>query len=284
LPVVSTPRTWNPALAGTHFTEWACELAGTAIMVGFGLSAVAFDFGAGSPVATLIPDHSLRLLLTGMLFAGGGALVTISPLGRRSGAHLNPAVTIGFWLTGHVRGLDVLGYIVSQLIGGILGAAAMAVVWGPMAASVNYGRTLPGPAVTPLAATAIEAVMTAILASVIFGFVSWRRTAKWTPLAVWVTVTLLVWLGAPYTGTSLNPARSLGPDVVAHDLTLYWVYVVGPLVGASAAALAVRFALPMEPLTAKLFHKGAYRSIFKTALPDNRGGRAARPEREALAS
>jgi aquaporin Z len=83
-------------------------------------------------------------------------------------------------------------------------------------------------------------------------------------------VTLLVWLGAPYTGTSLNPARSLGPALIAHDLSMFWVYVAGPMLGGSAAALIVRFAIPIEPLTAKLFHMRSYRSIFMTALPDDR--------------
>ncbi len=98
------------ARGGRHGAEWAAEAAGTAILVFGGLSAATLDFGRASPVASAIPSHSLRLLLTGVLFASTGALVTISPLGRRSGAHLNPAVTFGFWLGGHVHRHDLAGY------------------------------------------------------------------------------------------------------------------------------------------------------------------------------
>ena len=79
-----------------HLAEWGCELLGTALMVFAGLSVVVLDFGPASPVAPLIPDHSARLLLTGMLFATTGSVFAVTPPGRLSGAHLDPAVS---WMT-----------------------------------------------------------------------------------------------------------------------------------------------------------------------------------------
>lgn len=220
-----------------------------------GLSAVVIDFGAGSPVAGAVPSVSTRLLLTGALFAGTGALVTISPIGRRSGAHLNPAVTVAFWLTGHVHPHDLVGYVVAQCAGALTAAAALAAVWGSRAGPVHDGLTQPGPGVGEAGAVAIEAAMTGLMIVVILIFVSSPRTMRWTPLAVWATVTFLVWQGAPYTGTSLNPARSLGPAIVTGDLHALWVYFAGPLLGAALAVGVERTLLPRAfPLTAKLFH------------------------------
>jgi aquaporin Z len=82
-----------------HLAEWSSELAGTWMLVLGGLSALALDFGASAPITSAIPSTGARLLLTGLLFAGTGALVAVSPMGRRSGGHINPAVSLAFWMT-----------------------------------------------------------------------------------------------------------------------------------------------------------------------------------------
>ena len=173
-----------PSTGGWHFVDWGCEFLGTALLLLGGLSAVVLDFGAGSPVARVLPSHSLRLLLTGTLFGSCGALVTISPLGRRSGAHLNPAVTLAFWCHRHLRLPDLFGYVVSQAVGALVGTVAVRLLWGHAAVSVRDGLTMPGHGFGPLAAAGLEAIMTAGLVLTIFVFVSSPRTAHWTPLAV----------------------------------------------------------------------------------------------------
>jgi aquaporin Z len=259
----------HPAQSGWHFAEWACELVGTLLLVLGGVSAVVLDFGTRSPVASAVPSHSVRLLLTGFLFAGCGALVAISPIGRRSGAHLNPSITVAFWCQHHLRVGDALGYIVSQCLGAICGAEAMRLLWGSRAPSVRDGRTLPGPGVSSAEAIGIEALMTAVLVLIVFAFVSSERTARWTPLAVWIVVAMLVWKGAPYTGTSLNAARSLGPVVVSEMWTEYWIYLVGPLAGV-LVAVGLWVLVPRETLTAKLFHDPRYQSVLRSSLPVQR--------------
>lgn len=262
----SVQRRFQAPFGGWHLVEWGAELVGTAVLVLGGLSAVVLDFGSRSAVAAAIPSHSVRLLLTGVLFAGCGSLVAVSPLGRRSGAHLNPAVTLAFWLERHLHRHDLGGYLVAQCLGGILGAALLRLFWGPRAASVDYGVTAPGRGLTALEATGVEAMMTAALVLTIFLFVSSSRTARWTPLAVWIVVAVLVWQGAPYTGTSLNPARSLGPALVSGNWRDYWVYVAGPLAGA-ALAVAAWMLVPRTTLTAKLFHDHRYPSTLGSFLP-----------------
>ena len=251
--------------------EWLAEFAGTALLVFVGVSAICLDFGPGSPVAQVLPSASARLLLTGLIFAGTGSLVAISPLGRRSGAHLNPAVTLAFWIRGHVHPNDLVGYVIAQLAGAVTGAFAVSLAWRDVAAAVRTGSTVPGSGVPPLAAVGVEAFMTAALVLTIFVLLSTARTARLAPLAVWILIAALVWQVAPVSGTSLNPARSLGPAVFGGALDVYWIYVVGPVAGASAAAgLSLLLGPRLRPLTAKLFHDPAYQSVMMTELPCKR--------------
>jgi aquaporin Z len=255
------------AVGGWHWTEWGCELVGTALLLLGGLSAICVYFGTGGVVGRVLPDHSARLLLTGLCFSGTGALVTVSPIGRRSGAHLNPAVTLAFWWTRRVHRHDLAGYVVAQCLGALIGTAAVRALWGSTATSVNLGVTLPGHGLAAPGAAGVEALMTALLVGTILVMVSSKTTAPWTPLAVWLLVAALVWQGAPWTGTSLNPARSLAPALLRPDLHDLWIYLIGPLVGAFVAATLVRVAPGVEPLTAKLFYDVRYPSSFKSLLP-----------------
>jgi aquaporin Z len=252
---------------GWHWAEWTCELVGTALLLLGGLSAICLDFGPGSEVARLIPDHSARLLVTGLLFSGAGALVTISPLGRRSGAHLNPAVTLGFWCRGRVHVHDLVGYVVAQCAGALLGAVTVLGLWRSTARHVDLGVTQPQQGLGALGAAGLEAVMTAILVGTILLMVSNTSTARWTPLVVWLLVALLVWQGAPWTGTSLNPARSLAPAVILPEVHALGAYLVGPLLGALTAAAVVAAIPGVEPMTGKLLHDVRYQSTFGSSLP-----------------
>ncbi|MHB1472355.1 MAG: aquaporin [Dermatophilaceae bacterium] len=248
----------TPARGGWHWKEWGCELVGTALLLLGGLSAICLDFGTHSPVAQLIPSSSTRLLLTGVLFAGTGSLVALTPLGRLSGAHLNPVVTLAFWTQRKVHPHDLVGYVVGQLLGGLLGAALVLLLWADVARSVRVGATAPGPGVSMLAATALEAAMTAVLILTILLMTSSVRTARWTPLVLWPLITVLVWQGAPYTGTSLNPARSLGPALLAPLLGPLPIYVLGPLAGGAVAVGVFALLRNRRTVTAKLFHDPRY--------------------------
>jgi aquaporin Z len=257
--VVTTPRQWRQApRPGVHVVEWLCEAASTMLLLLGGLSAVCLDFGRGSWVTGHVPSASLRLLLTGALFAGSGSLVAISPIGRRSGAHLNPAVTLAFWITGHVHRHDLAGYWVAQVGGALAGTGLVALLWGGAARSVGDGVNHPGGGLSAPAALGVEFLMTALLLTVILVFVSSRRLMHWTPLATWVVVTLLVWQGATHTGTSLNPARSAAPALVALDFRDLWLYVTAPLLAAAVVGLTVRALPAWRPLTARMFNDARY--------------------------
>ncbi len=247
-----------------HWPEYGVELVGTAWNVFVGLSAVVFNNAPGLPGARLISDASLRLWVTGLIFAGSGSLYTISPWGRLSGSHINPSVTLGFCAMGKMRWHDGLGYVAAQFVVGVLGAVLLALVWGNHALAVGYGVTLPGVGYTVGNAFWAEFVMTFSYVLGIFFFVSHHALLRWTPLMNWIVVSGLVWVGAAVSGTSLNPARSFGPAMVAGEWHAQWIYYVAPPAGALGAAMFFRVAVRgRQILTAKLFHSTLYRSVFK---------------------
>jgi aquaporin Z len=246
---------------------WGCEFLGTAILLAGGLSAVFLDFGPSSPIAPRLPSMSARLLLTGLLFAGTGSLVALSPLGRRSGAHLNPAVTLGFWTQRKVHPHDLAGYVTAQILGAITSVAVLRLVWGHTARALHLGATQPGNGFSALDAAGLECLMTASLVLMIFFMTSSARTARWTPLGNWLLVATLVWQGAPYSGTSLNPVRSLAPALLAPETRHLWAYIAGPLTGALLAALVFSLFRTTNTLTAKLFHDPRYPSTLASELP-----------------
>ncbi|MHB8507687.1 MAG: MIP/aquaporin family protein [Candidatus Dormibacteria bacterium] len=250
---------------GLHLAEWAAELVGTAMLLFVVVSAVTVDFAPGSPLRRLLPSSSLRLLLTGLVIAGSGSLYAVAPPGKRSGAHLNPAVTLAFWMMGHVHRHDLIGYWVSQFLGAILGTAAGVAAWRGAALSVRVATTRPGPGIPPWLAAVAEFGMTTILLLVIFWLLARRRTRRLVPVVVWLLVAGFVWQLAPVSGTSLNPARSLGPALFEGHLEWMWIYFGGPALGAgAAAAVAHLVGHEFKPLSAKLFHDPRYKNIFGT--------------------
>jgi aquaporin Z len=232
-----------------HWYAYGAELLGTAFLVFAGVSAVVIVFGTGSLLAQVVPDTSTRRLIAGLLFAGSGALVAISPLGRLSGGHINPVVSLAFWMQGKMHHLDLGGYISGQFLGAFIGSLLVALVWRERAASVGYGTTVPG------AGYALW---------IVFLFVSSHRLMRWTPLMVWILVAVMVWLEAPISGTSLNPARSFGPALVSWIWSYHWLYWVAPLLGALLAVGSFRLLSggARDILTGKLFHVSNYRSVF----------------------
>jgi aquaporin Z len=250
--VGSVPRDDSPLR--NVWPLWGAELVGTALLVAVGCSFVVLDFGAGSPVAALLPDAGARRALTGFLFGGVGALIAVSPVGKVSGAHVNPAVTLAFWLMRRIETRVAAGYVVAQLAGGVVGALALT-AWGGMGASVAYAATTPGPAGVWGAALG-EAAATFCLVAGLFLFLRHPRLRPVTPALFPLLYAVMVWLEAPLSGTSTNPARSLGPGLVSGAMEGWWIYWLGPLLGTigGVAIQRVRWARSLEIRVAKVFH------------------------------
>src|SRR6478735_5055551 len=170
---------------------------------------------------------AMKALAPGMMVMG-----IIFFMGTISGAHLNPAVTLAFAVRGNFPWRRVPGYILTQVIGAVLASWFLQLVYG----GIINGATEPTPDVSLWVAMLTEAVLTLGLVSVILGTASGARNVGINgAIAVGAYIGLVSVWGAPVTGASMNPARSLAPMLVGGDLTNYWIYLVGPIAGAMLA-------------------------------------------------
>lgn len=170
---------------------------------------------------------AMKALAPGMMVMG-----IIFFMGTISGAHLNPAVTLAFAVRGNFPWRRVPGYIVAQVVGAVLAAWFLQLMYG----GIINGATEPTPDVSIWVAMLTEAVLTLGLVSVILGTASGARNVGINgALAVGAYIGLVSVWGAPVSGASMNPARSFAPELVGGDLSNYWIYVVGPILGAMLA-------------------------------------------------
>ncbi len=266
---------------GRHLEEYASEFIGTAFMVFCVVGVVGLMFAPHSPAVAILPSTRLRLFLTGLVLGGSGWLVAISPPGKLSGAHINPAISVGFWLLGKMHLRDLLGYIAVQLAGGLAGAWLGRTVFSEFAQQVNNAALHPGVNATLAGAFLAEAFATFVLAFVVFTFVSHPSLLHWTPAAATLAVGVLVCVDGNFSGCGINSARWLGPALVSDLWRDFPAYSFGPIAGAGLAALfrfVGWFGSPV-PHTGKLFHDPRYRSVFKfdrakTSPPDSFAGPA----------
>jgi aquaporin Z len=234
---------------------YTAEFVGTGLLVLVGLSFVILDFAKDSPVVRAVPDAGLRRVITGFLFGATGALVALSPLGKESGAHINPVVTLSFMLMGKLRPNHALGYVLAQLSGAVVGALPL-LVWGRLGQSVMYGATTPGKGYGTGTALLGEIVTTFAMVAGLFFFLTHRNIRPFTPALFPILYAVMVFLEAPISGTSTNPARSLGPAVVSGQWEGWWVYWLGPTIGALLGVLlySQKWLIKLEIEIAKLYH------------------------------
>jgi aquaporin Z len=243
------------AAATTRVMPWqvfVSEMVGTAVLLLVGLSLVILMFGDGSPMKILLPSEGARRVITGFLFGAWGGLIALSPVGERSGAHINPIVTLAFRLAGRIELPTALGYIGAQLLGAVVGCLPL-LVWGAMGRSLSFGATTPGAGYTIGAVLLGEVVTTFTMVTLLFVFLAFRRTRPFTPALFPFLYAVMVYLEAPISGTSTNPARSLGPAVISGQWDGWWIYWVGPIIGSVVACLACSF-LAKRIEVAKLYH------------------------------
>ncbi len=242
----------------TNETPWAVylsELVGTALLLIFGLSFVIMDFGKGSPVVNFIPDPGLRRLITGFLFGATGASIAYSRVGKISGAHINPVVTLAFRIKGKLSARDTVGYIVAQFAGAVIGSLPL-LFWGGIGKSIAFGNTTPGTGYTMIDALAGETITTICLIVGLFVFLGHMKLRNYTPLLFPFLYAVMVYFEAPISGTSTNPARSVGPAVVSGIWTGWWIYFVGPLIGMLIGLAVHRFSWlnRFKVKVAKIYH------------------------------
>ncbi len=265
-----------------HWPEYLCEAAELGL---FMISASLFTillWHPSSPALNLIPNAFVRRMLTGMAMGGTAIALIFSPLGKRSGAHFNPAVTLTFWRLGKVKNWDAFFYVVAQFIGGIAGVLIVA-VFARMALAnpaVNYVATLPGPHGMATAFVA-ELVIAFFLMTVVLNVSNTPHIARFTGLFAGVLVATYITLEAPFSGMSMNPARTFGSAFVGHLWTGLWIYFTAPLLAMQLAAwLYLRRQGTVH--CAKYHHHNNQRCIFNCRFADllerERASREARPQ------
>jgi aquaporin Z len=237
------------------WTLFASEFFGTALLVLVGVSFVILDFGNNSPVVRFIHDAGLRRAITGFLFGCTGALIAISWIGKESGAHINPVVTLAFWLKKKMGNAHAAGYVACQVLGGIAGALPL-LFWGQMGSSITYGATLPGQDYSIWMALLGETITTFALIFMLFIFLGHKKLKQFTPFLFPILYLIMVFLEAPISGTSTNPARTIGPEVISLNWTAWWIYWVGPVTGTVLGVFVHKLSIFKEFRieVAKLYH------------------------------
>jgi MIP family channel proteins len=218
-------RDWAPALVA--------EAIGTFLF--FFIAAGAALVVTGDPAAALL----VVALAHGVVLA-----VLVSALGAVSGGHFNPAVTLGLWVAGKIDAAKGAAYVVAQLLGAA--AAGFGLAW--IFADVGPAVPALGQGVDVVTGIALEAVMTAVLLLAVFGTAVDPRGPKVGGLAIGLAVAADILFGGTLTGAAMNPARWFGPAVAAGAFDNWYVWWIGPFLGAIVVALLYRYLLaPPDP-------------------------------------
>jgi MIP family channel proteins len=208
------------------------ELIGTFILV-FGGTAVAVGAILSRPTAGAAYDSLAIALAFGLALAA-----VVAAIGHVSGAHVNPAVTLGMATIGQFPWKSVPYYLGAQLIGAVLGAVGTWIAFGgPGRNEANLAATYPAPGVGDLQAFLLEILITFILVFVVVSVATNNKApAALAPTTVGFARAIGVFIAGPVTGGAVNPVRALGPMLVAGDLTSVWLYILGPVIGGALAA------------------------------------------------
>jgi aquaporin Z len=185
-----------------------------------------------SPLAAWRADSLVRRLPMGLAMGLTAIALIYSPAGARSGAHMNPAVTLTFLRLGKISRIDAAGYIAAQFVGGAAGIVLAA--WGlgglPSHPAVNYVATVPGTSGSGVAFVA-ELLISFVMMSLVLGMSNSARLARFTGLGAGALVAAYIVFEAPFSGMSMNPARTLGSNVLGSVASTLWIYFTAPPAG-----------------------------------------------------
>ena len=219
----------------------AAELLGTALLVFFGVGVATLMFGFG------LDGGSVAAGVVATALAFGLTLLSLAyVLGPVTGCHVNPAVTMGALLAGRIPVAEAIGYWIAQFVGGIVGAL---VLWGMFSASPLYDRPVTGLGANGWGKASLihigvggaflaEVILTAMFVFAVLAATSKTVNPTVAGMVIGLTLTVVHLIGIPITGTSVNPARSLGPALIVGGTALsqVWLFILAPLVGGAVAA------------------------------------------------
>jgi aquaporin Z len=251
-----------------HWPEYACEALELCLfMISAGFFTILLEH-PGSPVTQTIVDPFLRRMLIGIAMGSTAIAIVFSPLGKRSGAHFNPAVTLTFWRLGKVKGWDAFFYVVAQFVGGVAGVAIVAFFAHDTMAhpAVNFVATLPGPHGTGVAFAA-ELLIAFVLMTTVLIVSNTPHLARFTGIFAGCLVATYITFEGPLSGMSMNPARTFGSAFTGHLWTSLWVYFTAPVLAMQLAALFYTRS-KRTVYCAKYHHHNRHRCIFNCRFPE----------------
>ena len=220
----------NELLSGDNLRGFAAELIATFTFIFMGVGAIGTVVGAGFTLVDPTDNAGLVIIAFGH---GLGIFLGVVVIGRITGAHMNPAVTIAAIISSDTGLLRGLSFIAAQLIGSAFAIYLLGeFVWSVPNLGVQTLSTTPGDGLV------LEVILTFFLVFTIFATMFDKRgNAAWAPLAIGVVIFIDHLIALPLTGASMNPARSFGPALIHGQWAEHWVYWAGPIIGAVAAAL-----------------------------------------------
>lgn len=220
----------------------------------------------------MFPNPAVRRIFMGIAMGVTAILIIHSPMGKRSGAHFNPAITLTYLRLGKITIRDNVFYVVFQFLGGIFGVAVSCLLLGKRLAdpAVDYAVTIPG--IYGIAgAFAAEPFMATVLMGTVLWVSNRPRLAPYTSYFVGVLIALYIFLFAPVSGFSINPARTVGSAIFADVWTAAWLYFIAPLLGMmSAGEIYIRSYGRDRILCAKLHPDPKYPCPFLCHFPFHR--------------
>lgn len=257
-----------------HWPEYAIDGVCLGLfMVSAAAWATLLQHPASPASAPLMRWPALQRSVMGLAMGATAAALIYSPLGRRSGAHMNPAVTLTFAALGRVAWRDAIGYVGGQFLGGLAGLLLAVLLLGglPGDPSVNFVATVPG-AWGRWGAFAAEAVISFLMMATVLRMSGDAKRARFTGLAAGALVATFIAVESPISGMSMNLARTLPSNLLAAETSTLWLYAIAPALGMlTAGAQFSRQHGGQSPGCAKLHHSSAVRCIFCGQEPSNPG-------------
>jgi aquaporin Z len=268
-------RNLNATLLRSLAQHWPLYAFEAVELACFMLSACAFTvflFDPSYRAFHLLPSAVVRRILMGIAMGVTAILIIHSPMGKRSGAHFNPAITLTYFRLRKIAKWDALFYVLFQFMGGVLGVAVAAMFFGSTLAAptVEYAVTVPGRYGTAAAFQA-EFFMSALLMWVVLWMTNRPSLAAYTGYFVGVLIALYILFFAPVSGFSINPARTFGSALFADIWTAEWLYFVAPVSGMLVSAeIYLRIYGADGILCAKLHPDKRYPCPFLCSFPGHR--------------
>lgn len=242
--------------------EYLIEAFGLGMFMISACVCVALLEHPSSPLHGWIPSADLRRALIGVAMGLTAAALIYSPWGKRSGAHLNPAVTLTFFRLGKVAPRDLWGYVLAQFAGGTIGLALAALVLGEWAAHPTVQHVTTRPAGSLWLAFAAELLISGLMMTVVLHVSNRPRLAPYTGWCAAACVAIFITLEAPISGMSMNPARTFASFTHAGGWSDYWIYLLAPPLGMLGAAELYRVTSRLGVACAKMRHVDGIPCLF----------------------